>query len=205
MCIEFLGYPSYCLLSPKQCRLESRPMSLFQMSHLWMQSATWSHTCAVSSVEGTRFFFRDHFRRTSEVVVRIYRQRLCDCILDWEYMLLGMDRTRPPLFQCLELDQGVTVTLRDHALCGYLSVVVNICCHRPSHCGLDWDCMLLEWKTESTCPLCVWPWQWEFTRLFVIIHSSTSEWVVAVAAVVSRWTTFRIPQFYFPFVSSRNL
>ena len=40
MCIEFLGYPSYCLLVPKQCRLESRPVSLFQMSHLWMQSAT---------------------------------------------------------------------------------------------------------------------------------------------------------------------
>ena len=67
MCIEFLGYPSYCLLVPKQCRLESRPMSLFQMSHLWMQSATWSHTCAVSSVEGTRCFFRAHFRLTSEI------------------------------------------------------------------------------------------------------------------------------------------
>ena len=40
MCIEFLGYPIYCLLVPKQCRLESRPVSLFQMSHLWMQSAT---------------------------------------------------------------------------------------------------------------------------------------------------------------------
>ena len=67
MCIEFLGYPSYCLLVPKQCRLESRPVSLFQMSHLWMQSATWSHTCAVLSVEGTRCFFRAHFRRTSEI------------------------------------------------------------------------------------------------------------------------------------------
>ena len=31
-------------------------------------------------------------------------------------MLLGMDRTRPPLFQCLELEQGVTVTLRAHVL-----------------------------------------------------------------------------------------
>ena len=40
MCIEFLGYPNYCLLAPKQCHLESRPVSLFQMSHLWMQSAT---------------------------------------------------------------------------------------------------------------------------------------------------------------------
>ena len=65
MCIEFLGYTSYWL--PKRCSLESRPMSLFQMSHLRMQSATWSHTCAVSSVEGTRCFFRAHFRRTSEV------------------------------------------------------------------------------------------------------------------------------------------
>ena len=37
------------------------------MSHLWMQSATWSHTCAVSSVEGTRCFFMAHFRRTSEI------------------------------------------------------------------------------------------------------------------------------------------
>ena len=72
-----------------------------------------------------------------KLVVRIYRQRLCDCILDWEYMLLGMDRTRPPLFQCLELEQGVTVTLRDHVLCGYLSVVVNICYLRLSRCGLD--------------------------------------------------------------------
>ena len=80
-----------------------------------------------------------------EVVVRIYRQRLCDCILDWECMLLGMDHTSPPLFQCLELDQGVTVTLRVHVLCGYLSVIVNICCHRLSHCGLNWECMLLEW------------------------------------------------------------
>ena len=25
------------------------------------------------------------------------------------------------------------------------SVVANVCCHRLSHCGLDWDCMLLEW------------------------------------------------------------
>ena len=64
--------------------------------------------------------------------------------------------------------------LQGPALYGYLSVVVNICCR---HCGLDWECMLLEWKTESTCPLCVWLWQREFTRLFVIIHSSTSEWV----------------------------
>ena len=40
MCIEFLVYPNYCLLVPKQCRLESRPVSLFQMSYLWMQSAT---------------------------------------------------------------------------------------------------------------------------------------------------------------------
>ena len=61
-------------------------------------------------------------------------------------MLLGMDHTRPPLFQCLELDQRVTVTLRDHVFSGYLSVIVNICCHRLSHCGLDWDCMLLEWN-----------------------------------------------------------
>ena len=80
-----------------------------------------------------------------KLVVRIYRQRLCDCVLDWEYMLLGMDHTSPPLLQCLELDQGVTVTLRVHVLCRYLSVVVNICCHRLSHCGLDWECMLLEW------------------------------------------------------------
>ena len=72
-----------------------------------------------------------------KLVVRIYRQRLCDCVLDWEYMLLGMDRTRPPLFQCLELEQGVTVTLRDHVFSGYLRVVVNICYHRLSRCGLD--------------------------------------------------------------------
>ena len=31
-------------------------------------------------------------------------------------MLLGMDHTRPPLFQCLELEQKVTVTLRAHVL-----------------------------------------------------------------------------------------
>ena len=31
-------------------------------------------------------------------------------------MLLGMDHTSPPLFQCLELEQKVTVTLRAHVL-----------------------------------------------------------------------------------------
>ena len=51
-----------------------------------------------------------------KVVVRICRRRLCDCVLDWECMLLGMDHTRPPLFQCLELEQKVTVTLRAHVL-----------------------------------------------------------------------------------------
>ena len=88
-----------------------------------------------------------------KLVVRICRQRLCDCVLDWECMLLGMDHTSPPLFQCLELEQGVTVMLRDHVFSGYLSVVVNICCHRLSHCGLDWDCMLLEWN--GLAPICV--------------------------------------------------
>ena len=91
-----------------------------------------------------------------KLVVRIYRQRLCDCVLDWEYiiyyMLLGMDHTRPPLFQCLKIDQGVTVTLRVHVFSGYLSVVVNICCHRLSHCGLDWGCTPLEWNGLHSLP-----------------------------------------------------
>ena len=30
------------------------------------------------------------------------------------------------------------------------SVITNICCHRLSHCGLDWDCMLLEWNGVYT-------------------------------------------------------
>ena len=144
MCIEFLGYPSYCLLVPKQCRLESRPVSLFQMSHLWMQSATWSHTCAVSSVEGTRCFFRAHFRRTSEVVMHAW-----GCvILFWTGNVCfwnGSDYTRPHL--C------VTVTLRAHVL-----VIVRV----------------------------------------------VSEWVVAVAAVVSQCTTFQSPYSYLPFASIRH-
>ena len=77
------------------------------MSHLWMQSATWSHTCAVSSVEGTRYFFRAHFRRTSEVVMHAW-----GCvILFWTGNVCfwnGSDYTRPHL--C------VTVILRAHVL-----------------------------------------------------------------------------------------
>ena len=48
------------------------------------------------------------------MIVRIRHQRLYDCGLAWECMLLGMDYTSPPL--CLELDQRVTVTLRVHVL-----------------------------------------------------------------------------------------
>ena len=50
------------------------------------------------------------------MIVRIRHQRLYDCGLAWECMLLGIDYTSPPLFQCLELDQGVTVMLRVHVL-----------------------------------------------------------------------------------------
>ena len=41
-------------------------------------------------------------------------------------MLLGMDYTRPPLFQCLELEQKVTVTLRAHVLVIVRVVVVVV-------------------------------------------------------------------------------
>ena len=84
-----------------------------------------------------------------------------------------MDHTRPPLFQCLELDQGVTVTLRVHVLGGCLSVTMNICCHRLSHCGLDWDCMLLEWIGVHS-PRFVCDCDIESSRA---CYRSCSEWV----------------------------
>ena len=86
MCIEFLGYPNYCLLSPKQCRSESRPVSLFQMS-LDAVSYLIPYMCGIVSRRHS-FSSGPILGAHPKVVVRICRQRLCDCVLDWECMLL---------------------------------------------------------------------------------------------------------------------
>ena len=130
------------------------------------------YMCGIVS-RGTRFFFRAHFRRTFEIGRTDTPSEVVWLCFGLGVMLLGMDYTRPPLFQCLELEQWVTVTLRVHVLCGYLSVIVNICCHRLSHCGLDWGCTLLEWIGLH---ICVWLWHWEFTCLLSFVKWVT-QWV----------------------------
>ena len=54
--------------------------------------------------------------------------------------------------------------------------------------------------TSCNAPVCVWPWHWEFTRLFVIVRL-LSEWV---AAVVSHWTYQNLKS-CFPFASHCHL
>ena len=53
-------------------------------------------------------------------------------------------------YMCGIVSRRHSLFLQGPVLYGYPSVVVSVCRHRLSHCGLDWDCMLLEWNGVYT-------------------------------------------------------
>ena len=91
-------------------------------------------------------------------------------------------------YMCGIVSRRHSLFLQGPVLYGYPSVVVSVCRHRLSHCGLDWECMLLEWIGVYTwLVVCVTV----TLRVHTVVCYHSTEWVVAAAAVVSQWITFQ--------------